>query len=58
MAASETWTDPARCPFCAERLSSPGRGFYDHIDSAAECKRRHEQWVERIEGDIRGGWSG
>jgi hypothetical protein len=58
MATSETWRDPTRCPFCGDQLSSPGIGFYDHIDSTTACKRRHEQWVERVGNDIRGGWSG
>jgi len=46
------------CPFCEEELASPGAGFYDHIHDNETCQTRHERWTDRLNDDIRGGWSG
>ncbi|MFB6221073.1 MAG: hypothetical protein ABEH90_06505 [Halolamina sp.] len=58
MAASETWSDPDLCPFCDEKLASPGAGFVAHLDESPDCEARFENWRDRIGDDVRGGWSG
>lgn len=58
MAASESWNDPDRCPFCGARLASPGAGFVDHVRASTDCESDFETWRDRITEDIGGGWSG
>jgi hypothetical protein len=58
MATSNTWTEPAECPFCGDQIASPGVGFVDHVRDSEDCETRHEEWCERIRGDMQGGWSG
>lgn len=58
MAATETWTDLHRCPFCGEYIPSPGKGFMIHISEAAECDADFEMWREHVAEDIQGGWTG
>ncbi len=58
MAATDSWNDPERCPFCGEALASPGAGFVDHTAEHPECEAKFETWRDRVGGDLRGGWSG
>jgi hypothetical protein len=58
MATNETWTDPYECPFCGDRLPTPGGGFVDHLGESPECESGFETWRERVAEDIHGGWSG
>jgi len=58
MAATDSWNDPERCPFCGEALASPGAGFVDHTAENPDCEAKFETWRDRIGGDLRGGWSG
>jgi hypothetical protein len=58
MATTGTWSDPDRCPFCGDRLASPGAGFVDHIDEAPDCEATFELWRERVTDDVAGGWVG
>lgn len=58
MAASESWNDPDRCPFCGTLLTSPGAGFMVHLGENPDCEGEFETWRERICDDIGGGWSG
>lgn len=58
MATNASWTDPDRCPFCDERLDSPGAGFVDHVEESPECEAEFGTWRDRIGDDVAGGWSG
>jgi hypothetical protein len=58
MAASETWNDPNRCPFCGAELSTPGRGFVTHLETSDACDREFEAWRHHVADDVAGGWAG
>ncbi|MFC7075871.1 DUF7501 family protein [Haloarcula halophila] len=58
MATTETWTDPDRCPFCGARLSSPGAGFVDHVQTTPECEDAFGTWRDRVDDDLVRGWTG
>ncbi|ELY38517.1 DUF7501 family protein [Natronorubrum tibetense] len=52
------WTDPIACPFCGEKLASPGAGFVDHIDDSPDCNTEFDHWRKNVGGDLAGEWSG
>jgi hypothetical protein len=58
MSATETWSDPQRCPFCECELASPGAGFVDHVRENPACETQFETWRDRITDDLTGGWAG
>jgi hypothetical protein len=58
MATTESWTDPGRCPFCGDRIASPGAGFIAHLGESTDCAEAFETWRDRISDDIVGGWTG
>jgi hypothetical protein len=58
MAASESWTDPNRCPFCGRTVASPGEGFMNHLDESEACNEDFRVWRGRIAEDMSGGWTG
>lgn len=58
MAASKSWSDPNKCPFCGERLASPGKGFMIHINENPECDADFEMWRDRVSSDMKAGWAG
>ncbi len=56
--STSPWTDTLRCPFCGDRLSDPGRGFIDHIDTSGTCRDAFETWRTTVGDDMGGTWSG
>ncbi|MFB6121343.1 MAG: hypothetical protein ABEJ68_09535 [Halobacteriaceae archaeon] len=58
MAATQSWSDPNECPFCGERLESPGEGFMIHIEESPDCDADFDTWRDRVSGDMAAGWSG
>lgn len=58
MAASNSWADPNRCPFCGDSIPSPGKGFMLHIGDNPDCDAEFDTWRDRISDDIHAGWSG
>jgi len=56
--STSPWTDTLRCPFCGDRLSDPGRGFIDHIDTSGTCRDAFETWRNTVGDDMGGTWSG
>jgi hypothetical protein len=58
MSWTSVTTDPTRCPFCGDDLSSPGEGFVRHVEASADCHEQYERWRMRVAEDIRGVWAG
>ena len=52
------WDNPDFCPFCGAELADAGAGFMEHIEDAATCRERFEDWRANIVEDVGEEWGG